>query len=182
MGEISDRSENPTLLAPVLLNPKHDLSQFDCGLPEFSRWLKVHALKNQSPGASRTYVLCQATHVVGYYALAAGSVQHEAAIGKARRNMPDPVPAMILGRLAVHTDWQSKGLGGDLLRDAVLRTLHAADIAGIKVILVHAISDEAKQFYEHYGFRSSSIDPMTLMITLDDAKAALGITDLDVAP
>ncbi len=112
-------------------------------------------------------------HVVAYYTLATGAVQCANAPGKVRRNMPDPVPVMVLGRLAVHVDWQKKGLGRDLLADAVRRTLQAADIAGIRAFVVHALSDEAKRFYERLGFQSSPTDPMDLMITLTDAKAHL---------
>ncbi|GJL56781.1 MAG: hypothetical protein NPIRA02_39130 [Nitrospirales bacterium] len=87
--------------------------------------------------------------------------------------MPDPVPVMILGRLGVHLNWQKKGLGGDLLADAVKRTLQAANIAGIRAIVVHALSEEAKQFYARFGFQASSTDPLDLMITLKDAQTNL---------
>lgn len=167
----------PNLRPPVLLTSDHETASFDCGQPELDNWLKSRALRNQSSNASRTYVICEGAGVIAYYALAAGSVRHVAAIGRARRNMPDPVPAMVLGRLAIHKDWQGKGLGGDLLRDALLRTLQAADIIGIKVVLVHAISEAAKRFYQHYGFRASPISSMTLMITLDDIRTALRMPD-----
>jgi GNAT superfamily N-acetyltransferase len=110
---------------------------------------------------------------VGYYALATGGVAQAQAPGRVRRNMPDPVPVMILGRLAVDRDWQGRGLGRSLLRDAVLRTLQAAEIIGIRAILVDAISDEAKKFYERHGFTVSPVDPMILMITIADARKAL---------
>jgi GNAT superfamily N-acetyltransferase len=112
--------------------------------------------------------------VVGYYALAAGAVALAEATGRTRRNMPDPVPVMVLGRLAIDADYQRRGLGRALLRDAVLRTLQAAEIAGIRALLVHAISTDAKQFYERQGFRASPVDPMTLMLTLSDTREILG--------
>jgi GNAT superfamily N-acetyltransferase len=112
--------------------------------------------------------------VVGYYSLAVGAVAHVEAPGRVRRNMPDAVPAMVLGRLAIDKSYQGSGIGTGLLRDAVLRTIQAADIAGIRVILVHAISETAKRFYEKYGFISSPVDPMTVMITVAEAVTILG--------
>jgi GNAT superfamily N-acetyltransferase len=112
--------------------------------------------------------------VVGYYAIATGGVAAAAAPGRIRRNMPDPVPVMILGRLAVDRAYQDRGVGRGLLRDAVVRTLQAAGIAGIRAILVHAMSEDAKRFYERCGFRVSPIDPMMLMITVAEAERALG--------
>ena len=110
----------------------------------------------------------------GYYALAAGGVAQATATGRVRRNMPDPVPVMVLGRLAVDRNYQSRGIAKGLLRDAILRTMQVARMAGIRALLVHAISPEAKRCYEHCGFLASSVDPMTLMITVADAERALG--------
>ena len=142
-------------------------------MPDLDEWLKKRALANEESGASRTYVVCAARRVVGYYALAGGGVAQEHAPGCVRRNMPDPLPVMIVGRLAVDRTWQGRSVGRSLLRDAVVRTLQAAEIGGIRAILLHAISDEAKRFYERYGFQSSPLDPMTLMITVADARKAL---------
>lgn len=164
--------EDP-LRAPEPLRADHDLASFDSGVPALDDWLRRRALGNQESGASRTYVACVGTRVVGYYALAVGAVAHAEATGQTRRNMPDPVPVMVLGRLAVDRSYQGSGLGRALLRDAVLRTLQAAEIAGIRAILVHAISEEARAFYERCGFRPSPIDPMTLMITVNDAEQAI---------
>ena len=111
--------------------------------------------------------------VVGYYALAAGAVAHAEAPGRVRRNMPDPVPVMVIGRLAIDQTAQGQALGSALLRDAVLRIVQAAEIAGIRAILVHAISERAKRFYEKSGFVASPIEPMTLMITVAEARKAL---------
>jgi GNAT superfamily N-acetyltransferase len=158
---------------PEHLTAAHDVSAFDSGVPDLDDWLRKRALANEETGASRTYVVCARARVVGYYALASGGVAQGQALGRVRRNMPDPVPVMILGRLAVDRAWQGRSLGRGLLRDAVLRTLQAAEIGGIRAILVHAISEDAKRFYERYGFRDSPVDPMTLMITVADAEKAL---------
>lgn len=160
--------------APEHLTSEHDLAAFDSGTPALDDWLKRRALANEQAGASRTYVVCGGGRVIGYYALATGGVTQAAATGRVRRNMPDPVPVMVLGRLAVDRAYQGRGLGAGLLRDAILRTLQAAEIGGIRAILVHAISEEAKQFYEHHGFVESPIDPMTLMIVVADVNKALG--------
>jgi GNAT superfamily N-acetyltransferase len=159
--------------APEHLTPQHDRKAFEAGVAALDDWLRRHALANEQTGASRTYVVSAGGRVVGYYALAAGAVSPLAAPGRVRRNMPDPVPVMVLGRLAVDRAYQGRGLGAGLLRDAILRTLQAAELAGIRAILVHAISEEAKRFYERHGFVASPIDPMTLMITIADAKKAL---------
>jgi GNAT superfamily N-acetyltransferase len=160
--------------APEHLTPQHDLVAFDSGVAALDHWLKRHALANETAGGSRTYVVCAGRRVVGYYALATGAVTHPATTGRVRRNMPDPVPVMVLGRLAVDRAFQRRGIGEGLLRDAILRTMQAAELAGIGAILVHAISDDAKRFYERHGFAESPIDPMTLMIMIADAKRALG--------
>jgi len=159
--------------APEKLSSKHDVSGFQCGEPALDDWLRRRALQNEEPGASRTYVLCEGERVVGYYALAVGAVAHMEAPGRVRRNMPDPVPVMLIGRLAVDQSCQGQAIGPALLRDAVLRTLQAAEIAGIRAILVHAISESAKRFYEKWGFISSPLDPMTLMITITEARKAV---------
>ena len=159
--------------APEHLSPAHVVSAFDSGVPELDDWLKKRALANEATGASRTYVVCAESRVVGYYALATGSVARIQAPGRVRRNMPDPVPVMILGRLAVDRAWQGRDLGRSLLRDAVLRTLQAAKIGGIRAILVHAISEEAKRFYQRHGFAASPVDPLTFMMTMTEVEQAL---------
>jgi predicted N-acetyltransferase YhbS len=159
--------------APEHLTPEHDVAAFDSGVAALDDWLIRHALANEKAGGSRTYVVCAGRRVVGYYALATGAVTHATATGRVRRNMPDPVPVMVLGRLAVDRSLQGRGIGEGLLRDAILRTLQAAELAGIRAILVHAISEDAKRFYERHGFAESAIDPMTLMITISEARRAL---------
>lgn len=162
-----------TLSAPAPLAPEHQLDQFDSGVAPLDEWLRRRARANEAAGASRTFVLCAGPRVVGYYSLAAGSVMHTGATGRVRRNMPEPVPVVLLGRLAIDKGWQGRGSGADLLRDAVLRAVSAAGAIGVRAILVHAISDAAKAFYERHGFRASPVDPMTLMITIEDATRAL---------
>jgi len=162
------------LSAPEPLLATHDIESFDCAEPVLNDWLKKRALKNESSGASRTFVVCHndGIHncVVGYYVLATGSVMHKEAPSKVRRNMPEPVPVMVLGRLAVSKHMQSAGVGRGLLRDAILRTLGVSKQAGIKALLVHALSDAAHKFYRQCGFIESPLDPMVLMITLKDAE------------
>jgi GNAT superfamily N-acetyltransferase len=158
-----------TISAPEKLTSAHDLSQFQCGEPQLDDWLRRRAIPNEDTGASRTYVVCMNHRVVGYYALAAGAAAHATAPGRVRRNMPNPVPVMVIGRLPIDLNFQGQGIGSSLLRDAIRRTVQAADIAGIRAILVHAISENAKRFYEKWGFIPSPIDPMTLMITVAEA-------------
>lgn len=163
------------LCPPEKLNSSHRIESFNSGNSQLDEWLKRRALKNEAEGASRTYVLCAGEVVVAYYCLANGAVAQTIATGRVRRNMPDPVPVMVIGRLAVDLHRQGKGIGRALLRDAMLRTLQAAEIAGIRAILVHAISQEAKQFYEQCGFAASPLDPMTLMVNIKDARESLNL-------
>jgi GNAT superfamily N-acetyltransferase len=155
------------LVAPVPLAAAHALDAFDCGEPSLNEWLKRRALANQSSGASRTFVVADETaKVLGYYALAAGGVSHDLATSGVRRNMPDPVPVLVLGRLAVDRSAQGVRLGSALLQDAVKRAAAVAENAGVRALLVHALQDRAKSFYEGYGFQPSPIHPMTLMLRL----------------
>ena len=170
MGKIKNAR---ALLAPEPLADRHQCADFSCGEPVLDEWLKRRALKSQREGAARTYVVCSDTKVMGYFSLSAGSLARTRAIGKAKRNMPDPVPVMLLTRLAVDTQWQKLGLGYSMLQDAAMRTLHAAEIAGIRAMAVHAISLDAKRFYQYFGFRESDSEPMTLMVTMRDLEAAL---------
>ncbi|RWM25552.1 GNAT family N-acetyltransferase [Mesorhizobium sp.] len=158
------------LSAPALLADSHELDLFQSGTDGLDQWLRRRARANQVSGASRTYVIAENTRVVGYYCLSSGGFDLAGAPGSIRRNMPDPVPVAVLGRLAVDVSWQGKGLGGALLQDAVLRIGQAAAILGIRGLLVHAISDEAKAFYEHYGFQAAPKNPMTLVLSLKMAQ------------
>lgn len=136
-------------------------------------WLKRRAQANQASGASRTYVVCDDQRIVAYYALASGAVDIKQASGRFRRNMPDPVPVVVLGRLAVERTYQNRGIGRALAGDAASRVIQAADLIGIRGILVHAISAEASDFYRAVGFEISPIAPLTLMATLADIQATL---------
>jgi GNAT superfamily N-acetyltransferase len=164
-----------TAEAPRHITSDHDVSQFDCGVPELDDWLKRRALQNETARASRTYVVTSGGRVVAYYALATGAIAQASATGRVRRNMPEPVPVMVLGRLAVDRAFQGLGLGSALLRDALLRTLGAAEVAGCRAMLLHAISEDAKRFYVKHGFAESPLDPMTLMIPLADVEKAAGL-------
>lgn len=161
------------LEAPLPLAEHHDLAGFQSGVPILDEWLTRRALANQASGASRVYVVCDDMKIVGYYALASGAVSVGLATGRFRRNMPDPIPVVVLGRLAVDQSYQNLGIGRALFRDAALRVLQAAGTIGIRGILVHAISDAARDFYLAIGFDPSPLDDLTLMITLADARAAL---------
>ncbi|RLA18443.1 MAG: GNAT family N-acetyltransferase [Gammaproteobacteria bacterium] len=149
---------------PVALTDNHEVSEFNCGNDTLNDWLIKRSLKNQKSGASRTFVICQNNQVVGYYALASGAVERMISPKPIARNMPEPIPVMVLGRLAMDTRMQGQKLGAALLKDALLRTLFVSKNVGIRAILVHAISEDAKRFYLGYGFQVSPIDPMTLML------------------
>ncbi|MCJ7600808.1 MAG: GNAT family N-acetyltransferase [Desulfobulbaceae bacterium] len=161
------------LTVPAPINMVHITDNFDCGVSSLDQWLRRQALKNEASGASRTFVVCFGKEVVGYYALATGSVVRQEAPGKIKRKMPEPIPVMVLGRLAVDRHWQGSGLGSSLLRDALFRTFNVSKQAGVRALLVHALSEDAKAFYLRYGFLESPIDPMTLMLNLQDVRRYL---------
>ncbi|NKJ08570.1 GNAT family N-acetyltransferase [Rhizobium sp. SG741] len=162
-----------TLTSPAPLAEHHELVEFDSGVPELDDWLRRRARANQAGGASRTFVVCERNRVVAYYALAFGAVRILEAPGRFKRNMPDPIPVAVPGRLAIDRTYQGRGIGRALVRDAGLRLLNAAEILGIRGVLVHAISDDARAFYEAVGFLPSLSDPMMLMIGLKDLSNAL---------
>jgi len=157
------------LSSSILLATDHQLDDFACHVDSLNDWLKKRAYQNQLSGASRTYVVLEGKRVVGYYCLASGALELNDAPTKVRRNMPNPIPVAILGRLAVDKSFQGKGLGVALLQDAVVRTAQAGGILGIRGLLVHALSIEAKAFYEHHGFVASPTQPMTLILSLKGA-------------
>ena len=157
--------------APQPLEAAHGVASFDCGEPSLNDWLKRRALSNQSSGASRSFVVTdEGGHVRGYYAMAAGAVSHQLATSGVRRNMPDPVPVMVLARLAVDRRAQGLHLGAALLQDAVNRAVAVSQNAGVRALLVHALHEKARQFYEHYGFQPSPTHPMTLMLRLSSVR------------
>lgn len=161
------------LSAPQPLADRHQFADFDSGVPTLDDWLKRRAAKNQTNGSSRTYVVCEGNAVIGYYCLAAGALGHAEAPSTLKRNRPDPVPVLVLGRLAIHKDHHQKGIGTALLNDAIRRAIQAADIAGVTALLVHAISEQARRFYLSRGFIESPLKPMTLCLMLATVDQAL---------
>jgi GNAT superfamily N-acetyltransferase len=163
----------PDLTPPTPLTASHDLSKFDCGKSVLDEWLRRRALKNESRGGSRTYVVCEENRAAAYYALAAGAVTRERAPASLARNMPDPLPVLIIGRLAVDVRYQGMRLGAALLKDAVLRCLKASREIGATAILVHALDEDAARFYAQYGFIPFPQEPRTLYLPM--ASVAKGL-------
>lgn len=159
--------------APEPLGATHVLDGFDSGVTSLDDWLRKRALPNQTSGASRTFVACDAGRVVAYCALAASAIATEAAPGRFRRNMPDPIPVIVLGRLVIARSHQGQGLGRSMFQDAARRIVQIADTVGIRGLLVHAISAEAKAFYLQLGLNPSPLEPMTLMVTIANLRAAI---------
>jgi GNAT superfamily N-acetyltransferase len=159
------------LSAPAPLADHHELAAFNSGVSTLDEWLRRRARANQVSGASRSFVICAGDIVVGYYALASGAVSAAAAPSRFRRNMPEPIPVAVLGRLAVDQAYHGQGIGRALFRDSALRVVQASEAIGIRGMLVHAISDEAKAFYLALGLSESPLEPMTLMVTLADIRA-----------
>jgi GNAT superfamily N-acetyltransferase len=159
--------------APQPLAHHHQRADFECGEPSLDDWLKRRAAKNQTNGSSRTYVVCEQDTVVGYYCLAAGAIGRADAPATTKRNRPDPVPVLMLGRLAIHKSHHQQGIGTALLNDAIGRAIEAARIAGVTALLVHAISEQAKRFYLSRGFIESPVKPMTLCLMLATVDQAL---------
>jgi len=154
------------------LERSHAIDAFDCGREALNRFLIRYALQNQQAGASQTYVALVDQELVGYYSLVVGQVEYNDAPERLTKGLArHPVPIMLLARLAVSISWQGKGLGAGLLKDAMLRTLQAADIAGIRAFAVHAKDDEARAFYEHFDFVPSLGDPYHLFRLLKDIRA-----------
>jgi len=165
-----------SLSAPEPLADHHELDAFNSSEASLDDWLKNRARGNHRSGASRVFVVCeQGTRVVAYYALSSSSVIPPAVPGRFKRNMPNPIPVVLLGRLAIDVDFQRKGLGRSLFRDAAMRVSHAAKTIGVRGILVHAISDQARKFYLALGFSECPNEPMMLVVTLADLQAAFGI-------
>lgn len=176
MAEIGDTPDQPAprLSAPVPLTSEHDLSAFDCGEPVLNDWLRHRALKNESR-FSRTYVVCEGNRVVGYFCISAGSVDRAAAPGKVRRNAPDTIPVSVIGRLAVSLDHAGKGLGADLLSDALRRIALASQSIGIGAVLVQAKDDAARRFYLRCAeFIEYPEDSRTLFLPIETVVAGFG--------
>jgi GNAT superfamily N-acetyltransferase len=157
------------------LRRDHPIDAFDCGQEDLNSWLRKHALQNQSAGAAQIYVGLVGQVVIGYYSLAVGQIEYNDAPERLRKGLArHPVPIMLLARLAVHKDWQKQGVGRALLRDAVLRTLQAADIAGIRALAVHAKDEQARRYYEQFDFAASPADPLHLLVLLKDIHWRVG--------
>ena len=151
------------------------VESFDCGQVALNQFLQRHALNNQRANSAQTYVCCDGEAVVGFYSLTVGSVDHPSAPERVAKGLArHPVPVMILARLAVDQSFQGNGLGRALLKDALRRTLRAADIAGIRAVLVHAKDDEAREWYRKFDFKEGMTDPFHLFLVLKDLKQLLG--------
>ena len=154
------------------LRRDHVVEGFDCGKEPLNRFLLRNALQSQQSNASQTYVAVEAGRVIGYHTLVVGEVAYAQAAERLKKGLArHPIPIMVLARLAVSRDWQGRGIGPALLKDALLRTLQAADIAGIRAFAVHAKDDAARAFYEHFDFAPSPTDPMHLFLLLKDIEA-----------
>ena len=160
--------------APEPLADSHDVSRFDSGVPGLDAWLQDKARLNEAKGGARTFVTCDGTRVVGFYSLAASAVERRRIPSRVGRSMPEPVPVILLGQLAVDTDYQGFGLGSDLLVDAAKRALSAAEFIGARAIVVQALDERAQSFYGRFGFRPfSEREPLMLLLRISELKAFL---------
>jgi predicted N-acetyltransferase YhbS len=160
---------------PRPISEDDDSSRLDSGEPSLDDYLRLRALSNHRQGAARCFVTCRDGRIVGYYALASASIQHRDLSGRFRRNMPAPVPVILLSRLAVDRKEQGSGLGKNLLRDAIARSVSAAEIVGVRALLVHSLHDQARAFYLKFGFEPSPTDPLHLLLLIKDARPSLGL-------
>jgi GNAT superfamily N-acetyltransferase len=175
MGEVTplSKASGQPITAPAPFHPlTHDVSRFDCGKAPLNDWLRNRAAKSEGLSA-RVYVACDRNTVIGYYCISAGSMAHELADTKTRRNMPDPIPVMVIGRLAVDKEFKGKGIGAGLLQDALQRILNASTTVGARAVLVHAIDPEAVGFYTAQGFRQSPTNELTLWLPVNEIIANL---------
>ncbi|MGQ0826711.1 MAG: GNAT family N-acetyltransferase [Actinomycetota bacterium] len=159
-------------VGPVLLTPEHRLSEFDCSEEALNRWLVTRAMHNQAEGGSRTWVVTVDDGVVAYYASSTAVILRTQATKRTARNQPDPVPALLLGRLAVDAKYRGQGLGAALLKHFLIKSLEVAQITGVGVLLVHANDATAANFYARYGFEPSPVDQLTLMLLIKDIASA----------
>lgn len=163
-----------TITSPEPINERHDVSRFNSGIYSLNRWLQRKARLNEAKGGTRTYVVCDGNRVIAFYSLAASSVERRRVSSRVGRSMPEPIPVILLGQLAVDTNYQGRGLGSDLLIDAAKRVLTAADVVGARAIVVQALNDEAKEFYEPFGFLPfSDREPLMLILRIAELRAAL---------
>src|SRR5258708_3013416 len=157
------------------ISESHDVSRFDCGAHQsLNDWLKRFALANQKNESARTYVVHRNGAVVGYYSISAGSVAIEESAARIAKGLArHPIPIILLARLAVDKSEQGSGLGKALLKDALARIAQAADIVGARAVLVHAIDEAARKFYEHFDFEPSPVHELQLMLLMKDLRKAL---------
>ncbi len=168
---MSDLNSQPLI---EKLTAAHTVTDFDCGQVELNRFIHKYAYQNQQANSSQTYVGTCEDLVIGYYSLAVGSVIHAQAPDRVKKGQPNhPIPVMILARLAVDRRWQNLGVGKGLLKDALKRTAQAADLAGIRALLVHAKTADVRLWYEQFNFEPSSIDSLSLFLLLKDLKKIL---------
>jgi predicted N-acetyltransferase YhbS len=158
---------------PVPLSNSHLIADFDCGVESLNDWLRKRAWKNQASNVSRTYVVCKEKNIIGYYCLSSAAIDREDMPKSQQRNMPDPIPAVLIGRLAVDLKYKGRGIGAGLLQDALVRIVTASQTVGIAYILVRALDVEAKRFYEKYGFVAIPEETLTLFLPVATALAAL---------
>ena len=158
------------LIGPELLRADHALEGFDCGDGTLNDWLARRAVRNQAAGSSRTWVVTNGERVIGYYSSSAAAILRSESPRRAVRNQPDPLPALLLGRLAVDIEHQGRGLGRALLQHFVVKAAEVARITGVRVLLVHATDSNAAAFYRHHGFRPSPLDNLTLMLLTIDIE------------
>lgn len=162
-------------LSPVVpIDESHDGATFDCGVSSLNRWLATRAWRNEVNSASRTYVVASDRRVIGYYAISTTEVDHDEVSGSVRRNMPEPIPGILLGRLAVDRSAHGLGVGAGLLQDAIGRAAAIATTVGARVLVVDALSDDAARFYRRFGFRETRTDPMTLYLDIRAVAALTG--------
>ena len=163
-----------TLTGPEPLGRRHDVSQFDAGIGHLNTWLQRKARLNEAKGGARTYVVCDGDRVIAFYSLAASSVERRRVSSRVGRNMPEPIPVILLGQLAVDLNYQGRGLGADLLIDAGKRAVKAAEVIGARAVVVQALNEEAKTFYEQAGFLPfSDREPLMLILRISELKAVL---------
>ena len=162
------------MTAPEPISERHDVSRFRSGAGSLDVWLRRKARLNEAKGCSRTYVVCEGARVIGFYSLAASSVERRRVSSRVGRSMPEPIPVILLGQLVVDAGYRGRGLGADLLSDAAKRALAVADVIGARALVVQAVDDDAKGFYERFGFRPfSSREPLMLILRVSDLRAAL---------
>ena len=166
MGEIN---------GPEPLSAHHDASMFDSGAESLDAWLKSKGRLNEAKGGARTYVVCEGERVIAFYSLAAGSVERRRVSSRVGRSMPEPIPVILLGQLAVDSQFQGRGLGGDFIVDASRRALAAAGLIGARALITQALDEEARNFYERFGFRVfSEREPLMLLLRISELRDVIG--------